>query len=158
MCIACIQSDMDTTIPIKSLKKSIKTFIFFLGPFLYTTELFLNLSTSHFMASLFFFLFCPWSGFTCFGDYNSSCWFFFQDDKEFGIGDLVWGKIKGFSWWPAMVVSWKATSKRQAMPGMRWVQWFGDGKFSEVSPVARWALPTGGLASLRVALRSTFCI
>lgn len=58
---------------------------------------------------------------------------FFQDGKEFGIGDLVWGKIKGFSWWPAMVVSWKATSKRQAMAGMRWVQWFGDGKFSEVS-------------------------
>jgi hypothetical protein len=59
----------------------------------------------------------------------------FQDGKEFGIGDLVWGKIKGFSWWPAMVVSWKATSKRQAMSGMRWVQWFGDGKFSEVSPM-----------------------
>lgn len=58
----------------------------------------------------------------------------YQDGKEFGIGDLVWGKIKGFSWWPAMVVSWKATSKRQAMSGMRWVQWFGDGKFSEVSP------------------------
>ncbi|XP_029391613.1 DNA (cytosine-5)-methyltransferase 3B [Mus pahari] len=57
----------------------------------------------------------------------------YQDDKEFGIGDLVWGKIKGFSWWPAMVVSWKDTSKRQAMPGMRWVQWFGDGKFSEIS-------------------------
>ena len=65
----------------------------------------------------------------------SFMWFFFlQDGKEFGIGDLVWGKIKGFSWWPAMVVSWKATSKRQAMSGMRWVQWFGDGKFSEVSP------------------------
>ena len=65
----------------------------------------------------------------------SFLWFFFlQDGKEFGIGDLVWGKIKGFSWWPAMVVSWKATSKRQAMSGMRWVQWFGDGKFSEVSP------------------------
>ncbi|KAM4806225.1 LOW QUALITY PROTEIN: DNA (cytosine-5)-methyltransferase 3B-like [Urocitellus parryii] len=57
----------------------------------------------------------------------------YQDGKEFGIGDLLWGKIKGFSWWPAMVVSWKATSKRQAMSGMRWVQWFGDGKFSEVS-------------------------
>ncbi|XP_069351548.1 DNA (cytosine-5)-methyltransferase 3B isoform X4 [Eulemur rufifrons] len=57
----------------------------------------------------------------------------YQDGKEFGIGDLVWGKIKGFSWWPAMVVSWKATSKRQAVSGMRWVQWFGDGKFSEVS-------------------------
>ncbi|KGL76681.1 DNA (cytosine-5)-methyltransferase 3B, partial [Tinamus guttatus] len=56
-----------------------------------------------------------------------------QDGKEFGIGELVWGKIKGFSWWPAIVVSYRATSKRQAVSGMRWVQWFGDGKFSEVS-------------------------
>nr|ACO38648.1 DNA methyltransferase 3B [Sus scrofa] len=55
----------------------------------------------------------------------------YQDSKETGIGDLVWAKIKRFSWWP-MVVSWKATSKRQAMAGMRWVQWFGDGKFSEI--------------------------
>ncbi|NWH79475.1 DNM3B methyltransferase, partial [Piaya cayana] len=57
----------------------------------------------------------------------------YQDGKEFGIGDLVWGKIKGFSWWPAIVVSYRATAKRQAVSGMRWVQWFGDGKFSEVS-------------------------
>uniref|UniRef100_A0A8C6Z863 PWWP domain-containing protein n=1 Tax=Nothoprocta perdicaria TaxID=30464 RepID=A0A8C6Z863_NOTPE len=56
-----------------------------------------------------------------------------QDGKDFGIGELVWGKIKGFSWWPAIVVSYRATSKRQAVSGMRWVQWFGDGKFSEVS-------------------------
>ncbi|KAG2461829.1 DNM3A methyltransferase, partial [Polypterus senegalus] len=55
------------------------------------------------------------------------------DNKGFGIGELVWGKIKGFSWWPGMVVSWHATGKRQASPGMRWLQWFGDGKFSEVS-------------------------
>ncbi|NWX95148.1 DNM3B methyltransferase, partial [Nothoprocta ornata] len=57
----------------------------------------------------------------------------YQDGKDFGIGELVWGKIKGFSWWPAIVVSYRATSKRQAVSGMRWVQWFGDGKFSEVS-------------------------
>ncbi|NXC15449.1 DNM3B methyltransferase, partial [Corythaeola cristata] len=57
----------------------------------------------------------------------------YQDGKEFGIGELVWGKIKGFSWWPAIVVSYRATAKRQAAAGMRWVQWFGDGKFSEVS-------------------------
>ncbi|NWZ37348.1 DNM3B methyltransferase, partial [Brachypodius atriceps] len=57
----------------------------------------------------------------------------FQDGKEFGIGELVWGKIKGFSWWPAIVVSHRVTAKRQAVSGMRWVQWFGDGKFSEVS-------------------------
>ncbi|XP_030358898.1 DNA (cytosine-5)-methyltransferase 3B isoform X2 [Strigops habroptila] len=57
----------------------------------------------------------------------------YQDGKDFGIGELVWGKIKGFSWWPAIVVSYRATAKRPAASGMRWVQWFGDGKFSEVS-------------------------
>ncbi|CAL8398250.1 unnamed protein product [Boreogadus saida] len=57
----------------------------------------------------------------------------YKDNKGFGIGELVWGKIKGFSWWPGMVVTWRATSKRQATHGMRWLQWFGDGKFSEVS-------------------------
>jgi len=56
-----------------------------------------------------------------------------QDNKGFGIGELVWGKIKGFSWWPGMVVPWRATGKRQASHGMRWLQWFGDGKFSEVT-------------------------
>ncbi|XP_050951793.1 DNA (cytosine-5)-methyltransferase 3B isoform X2 [Labeo rohita] len=57
----------------------------------------------------------------------------YKDNKGFGIGELVWGKIKGFSWWPGMVVTWRATGKRQASHGMRWLQWFGDGKFSEVS-------------------------
>uniref|UniRef100_A0A8C6SS76 DNA (cytosine-5-)-methyltransferase n=1 Tax=Neogobius melanostomus TaxID=47308 RepID=A0A8C6SS76_9GOBI len=56
-----------------------------------------------------------------------------NDNKGFGIGELVWGKIKGFSWWPGIVVTWRATGKRQASHGMRWLQWFGDGKFSEVS-------------------------
>ncbi|XP_061591520.1 DNA (cytosine-5)-methyltransferase 3B-like isoform X2 [Cololabis saira] len=57
----------------------------------------------------------------------------YNDNKGFVIGDLVWGKIKGFSWWPGIVVTWRATGKRQASHGMRWLQWFGDGKFSEVS-------------------------
>ncbi|XP_038165273.1 DNA (cytosine-5)-methyltransferase 3B isoform X2 [Cyprinodon tularosa] len=57
----------------------------------------------------------------------------YNDHKGFGIGQLVWGKIKGFSWWPGIVVTWRATGKRQASHGMRWLQWFGDGKFSEVS-------------------------
>ncbi|KAM7405334.1 hypothetical protein PAMP_012603 [Pampus punctatissimus] len=56
-----------------------------------------------------------------------------KDSKGFGIGELVWGKIKGFSWWPGIVVTWRATGKRQASHGMRWLRWFGDGKFSEVS-------------------------
>ncbi|KAF3860786.1 hypothetical protein F7725_001041 [Dissostichus mawsoni] len=56
----------------------------------------------------------------------------YNDNKGFGLGELVWGKIKGFSWWPGIVVTWRATGKRQASHGMRWLQWFGDGKFSEV--------------------------
>ncbi|XP_069099502.1 DNA (cytosine-5)-methyltransferase 3B isoform X4 [Pleurodeles waltl] len=56
-----------------------------------------------------------------------------KDGKGSAIGELVWGKIKGFSWWPALVVSWKDTGRRPASLGMRWLQWFGDGKISEVS-------------------------
>uniref|UniRef100_A0A3P9K3W2 DNA (cytosine-5-)-methyltransferase n=1 Tax=Oryzias latipes TaxID=8090 RepID=A0A3P9K3W2_ORYLA len=60
----------------------------------------------------------------------------YNDNKGFCIGELVWGKIKGFSWWPGIVVTWRATGKRQASHGMRWLQWFGDGKFSEVKTQA----------------------
>uniref|UniRef100_A0A671VS90 DNA (cytosine-5-)-methyltransferase n=1 Tax=Sparus aurata TaxID=8175 RepID=A0A671VS90_SPAAU len=52
-----------------------------------------------------------------------------QDGKGFLTGELVWGKVKGFSWWPGMVMSWKTKS---SPPGMRRVEWFGDGMFSEI--------------------------
>uniref|UniRef100_A0A672II54 DNA (cytosine-5-)-methyltransferase n=1 Tax=Salarias fasciatus TaxID=181472 RepID=A0A672II54_SALFA len=55
--------------------------------------------------------------------------FFLQDGKGFPSGELVWGKLKGFSWWPGLVVPWKT---KTAPPGMRRVEWFGDGMFSEV--------------------------
>uniref|UniRef100_A0A672IJQ8 DNA (cytosine-5-)-methyltransferase n=1 Tax=Salarias fasciatus TaxID=181472 RepID=A0A672IJQ8_SALFA len=54
--------------------------------------------------------------------------FFLQDGKGFPSGELVWGKLKGFSWWPGLVVPWKT---KTAPPGMRRVEWFGDGMFSE---------------------------
>ncbi|XP_018594553.2 DNA (cytosine-5)-methyltransferase 3A-like [Scleropages formosus] len=57
----------------------------------------------------------------------------YKDSKGFGVGELVWGKIRGFSWWPGVVVTWRATGRRRATHGMRWLRWFGDGKFSEVS-------------------------
>ncbi|KAM9856149.1 DNA (cytosine-5-)-methyltransferase 3 beta, duplicate a [Aulostomus maculatus] len=53
----------------------------------------------------------------------------YQDGKGFGTGELVWGKIKGFSWWPGMVRPWKTKSSPQ---GLRRVEWFGDGMFSEI--------------------------
>uniref|UniRef100_A0A3B5AH17 DNA (cytosine-5-)-methyltransferase n=1 Tax=Stegastes partitus TaxID=144197 RepID=A0A3B5AH17_9TELE len=54
----------------------------------------------------------------------------FLDGKGFLTGELVWGKVQGFSWWPGMVMPWKTKS---VPPGMRRVEWFGDGMFSEVS-------------------------
>ncbi|KAG7519863.1 DNA (cytosine-5)-methyltransferase 3A-like [Solea senegalensis] len=53
----------------------------------------------------------------------------YQDGKGFLSGELVWGKVKGFSWWPGMVMPWKTKS---SPPGMRKVEWFGDGMFSEI--------------------------
>lgn len=53
-----------------------------------------------------------------------------QDGKGYAIGELVWGKVKGFSWWPGLVVAWKG---RTLPVSMRRVEWFGDGMFSEVS-------------------------
>lgn len=52
-----------------------------------------------------------------------------QDGRGFLTGELVWGKLEGFSWWPGMVMPWKS---KPLPPGMRRVEWFGDGKFSEV--------------------------
>ncbi|XP_034051165.1 DNA (cytosine-5)-methyltransferase 3A-like isoform X3 [Thalassophryne amazonica] len=56
----------------------------------------------------------------------------FEDGRGFGIGELVWGKLRGFSWWPGRIVSWWMTGRSRAAEGTRWVMWFGDGKFSVV--------------------------
>uniref|UniRef100_A0A8C8I4A8 DNA (cytosine-5-)-methyltransferase n=1 Tax=Oncorhynchus tshawytscha TaxID=74940 RepID=A0A8C8I4A8_ONCTS len=45
-------------------------------------------------------------------------------------GQLVWGKVKGFSWWPGLVVLWK--SNKAPPVSKRRVEWFGDGMFSEI--------------------------
>ncbi|XP_026104010.1 LOW QUALITY PROTEIN: DNA (cytosine-5)-methyltransferase 3A-like, partial [Carassius auratus] len=56
----------------------------------------------------------------------------YEDGRGFGIGELVWGKLRGFSWWPGRIVSWWMTARSRAAEGTRWVMWFGDGKFSVV--------------------------
>uniref|UniRef100_A0A8C4DB44 DNA (cytosine-5-)-methyltransferase n=1 Tax=Dicentrarchus labrax TaxID=13489 RepID=A0A8C4DB44_DICLA len=53
----------------------------------------------------------------------------------FGIGTLVFGKLRGFSWWPGRIVSWWMSGRSRAADGTRWVMWFGDGKFSVVASV-----------------------
>uniref|UniRef100_A0A8C5CCD8 DNA (cytosine-5-)-methyltransferase n=1 Tax=Gadus morhua TaxID=8049 RepID=A0A8C5CCD8_GADMO len=69
----------------------------------------------------------------------------YQDGKGFLTGELVWGSLKGFSMWPGLVVPWKAKS---APPGMRRVEWFGDGMFSEI--------PSSGLLPFHAFTRC-FC-
>uniref|UniRef100_A0A3B5B1B0 DNA (cytosine-5-)-methyltransferase n=1 Tax=Stegastes partitus TaxID=144197 RepID=A0A3B5B1B0_9TELE len=61
--------------------------------------------------------------------FRSSMMIHHHDGKGFLTGELVWGKVQGFSWWPGMVMPWKTKS---VPPGMRRVEWFGDGMFSEV--------------------------
>ncbi|KAJ3613871.1 hypothetical protein NHX12_020115 [Muraenolepis orangiensis] len=56
----------------------------------------------------------------------------YEDGRGFGIGELAWGKLRGFSWWPGRIVSWWMTGRSRAAEGTRWVMWFGDGKFSVV--------------------------
>lgn len=58
---------------------------------------------------------------------------FLQDGKGFSVGELVWGKLTGMSMWPGLVMPWKS---KHAPPGMRRVEWFGDGMFSEVKSAA----------------------
>ncbi|TSW62381.1 DNA (cytosine-5)-methyltransferase 3B [Bagarius yarrelli] len=53
----------------------------------------------------------------------------YQDGKGFGVEDLVWGKVKGFSWWPGLVVAWKTKTSPHSI---RRVEWFGDGMYSEI--------------------------
>lgn len=56
-----------------------------------------------------------------------------QDGRGFNIGTLVFGKLRGFSWWPGRIVSWWMSGRSRAADGTRWVMWFGDSKFSVVS-------------------------
>nr|XP_061802999.1 DNA (cytosine-5)-methyltransferase 3C-like [Nerophis lumbriciformis] len=54
----------------------------------------------------------------------------YQDGNGFLSGELVWGGVKGFPWWPGLVIPWKTKYSPQ---GIRRVEWFGDGTFSKIS-------------------------
>lgn len=53
-------------------------------------------------------------------------------DVDLGIGDFVWGKMRGFDWWPASIVSAARANQSAAAPGHVWVCWFGDNQFSQI--------------------------
>lgn len=51
---------------------------------------------------------------------------------QFPAGQLVWGKLKGFDWWPGMVVELKNLTQTENQINDVWVKWYGDNKFSKV--------------------------
>uniref|UniRef100_UPI00359028D2 DNA (cytosine-5)-methyltransferase 3A-like isoform X3 n=1 Tax=Myxine glutinosa TaxID=7769 RepID=UPI00359028D2 len=65
----------------------------------------------------------------------------YEDGYGFKTGELIWGKIRGFSWWPGRIVSWEEAEQFYwyFTEGTRWVKWYGDGKFSLV-PVEKLAM------------------
>lgn len=46
------------------------------------------------------------------------------------IGQLIWGRLKGFDWWPGRVISNIEAQKSPAVEGSYWIKWFGDNKIS----------------------------
>ncbi|XP_033127335.1 uncharacterized protein LOC117125068 isoform X2 [Anneissia japonica] len=54
---------------------------------------------------------------------------------SFGIGDLVWGQIRGCASWPGKVVCENdVKGHRHSETGKIWVKWFGDHTFTQVEP------------------------
>uniref|UniRef100_A0A6Q2XHE0 DNA (cytosine-5-)-methyltransferase n=1 Tax=Esox lucius TaxID=8010 RepID=A0A6Q2XHE0_ESOLU len=64
-----------------------------------------------------------------------------KDGKGYTVGELVWGKVEGYSLWPGIVQPWK---REQPAVGIRKVEWFGDGMFSEIQ--CQELLPFGAFA------------
>uniref|UniRef100_A0A6Q2X7G6 DNA (cytosine-5-)-methyltransferase n=1 Tax=Esox lucius TaxID=8010 RepID=A0A6Q2X7G6_ESOLU len=64
-----------------------------------------------------------------------------RDGKGYTVGELVWGKVEGYSLWPGIVQPWK---REQPAVGIRKVEWFGDGMFSEIQ--CQELLPFGAFA------------
>ncbi|XP_071804547.1 DNA (cytosine-5)-methyltransferase 3A-like isoform X2 [Asterias amurensis] len=48
-------------------------------------------------------------------------------------GEIVWGKMKGFNWWPGLVVHHYTCRREPAPSDACWVNWFGDNKFSKLN-------------------------
>ncbi|XP_062314360.1 uncharacterized protein LOC134018441 isoform X2 [Osmerus eperlanus] len=54
---------------------------------------------------------------------------FYQDDGGYDVGELVWGHMEGCSMWPGVVRAWES---RPVPSGVRRVEWYLDGMFSEI--------------------------
>jgi len=51
---------------------------------------------------------------------------------QFNAKDMVFGKLKGYDWWPGLIITFKEAMQRPSLENCYWVRWFGDHKVSEV--------------------------
>lgn len=51
-------------------------------------------------------------------------------DQKPGI--IVWGKIAGHNWWPAMIIHSHDCGKKEPNFGCQWIIWYGDYQLSQV--------------------------
>ena len=55
------------------------------------------------------------------------------NEADYPISTLVWGKLKGFDWWPGRISSHVEIGGSEPLPdGTLWVKWFGENQVSEV--------------------------
>ncbi|XP_046424629.1 DNA (cytosine-5)-methyltransferase 3B-like isoform X1 [Neodiprion fabricii] len=47
-------------------------------------------------------------------------------------GVIVWGKISGHSWWPAMIIHHHDCGTKEPNFGCQWILWYGDYQLSQV--------------------------
>ncbi|XP_070555444.1 DNA (cytosine-5)-methyltransferase 3A-like [Ptychodera flava] len=52
------------------------------------------------------------------------------EKQEFGEGQLVWGKLKHYPWWPGKIISPSYANHKPAKAHQRWIFWYGDAKIS----------------------------
>ena len=55
------------------------------------------------------------------------------NEADYPISTLVWGKLKGFDWWPGRISSHVEIGGSEPLSdGTLWVKWFGENQVSEV--------------------------
>lgn len=60
------------------------------------------------------------------------------NEGDYPISSLVWGKLKGFDWWPGRISSHVEIGGLEPLPdGSLWVKWFGENQVSEVGKDSR---------------------
>lgn len=50
----------------------------------------------------------------------------YEGGSSFGTGELVWGKLHDFSWWPGHIVCWWRTGRDRVAKGTFWVTFGGS--------------------------------